>query len=1790
MLFNPAIHDRENPFSDEDVTQIAAFLLKKLLLLRGKEVALIVAESTKAYYSISQNCTQLVFFETPHRALDPASWDDLLLRILLSSPLPLHLPRMMVARIRHFSTFLRDLSAEFISLRMRRSITNIYQHAEDTKEADHVSHRYSATTGLVHETNLSKTSNHEDISKHPSDEFAFATVVRSLEAVTVRPAETKSQYRACLSRLFEVSPTFTTLDDQEDLYMSKPTPKVQSGYNHWLKLESSCIITTGGGPGVGKSLNARALFHELKKPSQLVAYFSFDETDKSRDSFESFLASVSFQVLTQDPERFGRVEDLFESMEASNTWTEASLLVLFQSLLDTTDGISPLHLIIDDLHNCNSANSLVEALTAFVSDASSPTKLKVALFYDWQEFEGDSALENILRGFNDNNRMYGPVLTMDMHKPLVAPIVDRIIIDRPYLSDLKSQLFEALERCKNTTEVLLAIQYLGTINAGQSLRTLKSLESLINKPQFPVIDVIDATFKHCPQWGRTALGWMIYCKCPLRLNELATAVALTDNRANFSSSFDPKSLPVDFSADIRSIFGPLVRIEGGRIIFSHKTVRNHFLGLIVEERKLGRNALEGSKSIIPNDADITGILFGYLSWKGFTDPVNKALPAESDEFIQPLGDVFGLMTYAVRFLPFHYRACKNSDNLPSFSQSCQLALMWPRLNSMLNRTASPPHLCVIDPLLLAAQLGLTEMIKRAGKKITGADREAAISLASWGGHVDTVRALLSEECVGHTKAVDTTRALEYASSRGYDEVIPHIVDYMRRTAPQSLSSLIDRLLCRAAELGYEKQVSQWLELDANVNAAPDDITPLQHATRNGHTSLVRHLLLDKKTDVSSKAGTNLDEPILLAAMKGYGVIVQHLLVAGADVACLTKDDTGRTPLYLAAEYGHEEVVRHLLSLERSERPAVDHQNSSGNSPLIIACTGLHNQVVDLLLESDANVTLCNKEGKTALFYALHPANEELVMKILRRTESAESFQDIGDVFLLAAKLGFKEVIEHCLGAFTQEKKAEVVEYSNMDGKKPLHNAASNGHLRIVELLLESGVDVDSKDTTDQTPLSLAAEAGQKETVKLLLEQYANACLPVSDGYTILCRVVGKDGDSDRHVDVVHMLLEWTDIDPNKTNQDQRTPLHLASSSGNFKIVKALLQHPTVDANITGKYHWNALHFLAMHNHKATKKIAELLIDMGTDPLGPDVDDWRPIHLASKHGNIPLLEVLLKHNPESLEAEADDGCTAIHFGLSHVESVKWLMEHRANGDTRDLEGYTPLMRAAARGWYESVRVLLDYKCDATLVDEEGRTALHFAAADGHVPAGEELLKKHIEILTSKDKTNLSAVHYAIRNNEAEFAKILLDKFYTRIDKETCLDDLNGSTIQYGETPLISAVKADQLEVVRQLLKLGADTEHRDSSGQTALLAAVEYRSLEIVGALLNPDESNHADVNAGGDAYSTALHEAARNDNMELCKELIRLNAQVNTQGGRYNTALGAAAASGCRKIAMFLLKEHKADPNLPAGDYANPLSAALDSHTLELVTPLLEAGVDVSATDIQGRSAFHIAARLGSWDIMIQLMGAGSPSRETLRSVDKQGRTVLHFAAMSGKRYDFLRFLASENMGWDSADITDIDGWTPLHWACRHNGNLGIVEALIMYGADPTKATNDGWTPENIAITHNATEVVSFIQGGLRAFSSDEQTVSCPKRWKVGYLHRIVCDSCLLYPIRGVRWHCTNCPDFDFCFKCYWTAKDTHNSDHKFIAMPSEGNTGRVPEIEEDPEQEPDTRDEDEVTSEDSES
>ncbi|KAL1855203.1 hypothetical protein Daus18300_011204 [Diaporthe australafricana] len=1571
-------------------------------------------------------------------------------------------------------------------------------------------------------------------------------------------AETDKEYRECLLALFNISPPFIGPGDPAEMcsIQFKNTFELQQTFDKWLDAAGPCIATFSGPRGIGE--NPR------------------------RSSFRELLASVTFQVLSQDParyEHYGSVGTIHRTIRSSDAWTQPGLLALFRSLLYARKASSPLHLIIDGVHRCDSSwRQLLETFLAIFRDGCSDhsnTKLKIAMFY--QDHED---ISEALGGLKDSD-MPGMVLVgTTPFNPPRDMIAGWIIENSQHLSALQSQIRAALSRCRDITELWFAIQSLQR-DVG-ILPTFKSAEALVEKLPSGVADVIAGRYETLSDHDRVLLGWIACAKRPLSLGELSVAVALNIHDDHSTSLFDHRDLPTDAASRVQHAFGSLLRVDNGKVVFSTDSIAECFIRLIADDKHptaghavlSGREAMEPAlpKVTIPDDTYITRILLEYLSMPEFTQ-VDERL--DNDGNIWPQEALFELTTYAVQFWPFHYRAAMellpSNKDLSSLLKNENLTSLLSKLQPILDPTTSPTGIAPTDSLfLLAAQLGLTDIVEELESLAEPQHRESAITRASWGGHGEIVECLLRDRS-GDTKidVGDVTKALQYASARGHEAIAERLLNHIEKNGNMPWA-LLDTLLSQASQLGNEKQTRLALSFGADANNTALGLTPLEHAAEHGYSSIVSILLHRANAKTPHEEADCKDKALILAAANGHLGVVDMLLEAHASAKAA--DGDGCMTLHLAAKNGYSKIVEAVLShLDNDEtsikQSVIDAFDVFGQTPLITACRANHVDIVQLLLTNGANTEPRDNYGHPALYYAIREGDSALAEFVRNKVSSLAEMGDEEDLFLRAAEYGNTDLVRRYLPILENKELPDYHWWKVEDhrGRTALHLAAEGGWRDCVDLLLNAGGEaaLNLRDDDEKFPLSLAAISGHYNIMERLL---GNASLrEQGDLETILMLVAQATESLPGHAEVVKILIN-ADCDPNATSKTStRSALHYAAASNKHDVVRALLDCGA-NPKLLGEWNWNALHYAA-DVRNVSGKIAELLIESGTDGKELDIDGWLPIHLAVRSGNVQFLDVLYHHYPDCLDVKAADGSISIHFAGDTPETLEWLLKRGVDVGARDLDGRTALTEAISAKNEESFLILIEANADPT---DLGPDALHLAVNTGSVKIGREVLRTQGHLLRLKNESDRTALHLAILENQVDFAEMLLDEFYPDPSQKSIenLDAVEESTNEF-EILLILAVEKSQKGVTERLLKLLPGPETWDDNWHLALLAAVDKGNMDVIDALLNTD-THRAVVNAGGGARPTALYEAAREGKEDIVERLIKLGADVNQEGGRFNTALSAAAAGGHEDVARILLRE-KSNASLAGGKFSNALGAALSSNLCDLVDDLIKAGAEVNTKDAQGRTAMHIAASSSSFDTLKFLADPDCKHfqyqhKGDLNAVDEQGRTVLHHAATREDEDIVVGLLEDYRGDFPKLDLLDVDGWTPLLWACRSDNNLEIVRHLVEMGADVGWETKDGWTPENVAVFHGADEVKDLIQEEL----VKKGTPSSRRDWKLGEDAWQSCDGCLFPRIMGPKWRCQECRDFHFCFKCFWTADKTHPN-HTFEAIPEQaGIPVRRPELIED--------------------
>ena len=153
------------------------------------------------------------------------------------------------------------------------------------------------------------------------------------------------------------------------------------------------------------------------------------------------------------------------------------------------------------------------------------------------------------------------------------------------------------------------------------------------------------------------------------------------------------------------------------------------------------------------------------------------------------------------------------------------------------------------------------------------------------------------------------------------------------------------------------------------------------------------------------------------------------------------------------------------------------------------------------------------------------------------------------------------------------------------GFTALHHAARCGHVKLIEVLIERGADLEFPNRHGHVPLSVAVEENQISAVECLLNNGADP--NVRGGHyrgTVLHRAV-----LNRSLPIVVALVN-ADADPNRQDANGKTPLHDAIGVGNQKLVGALLNSPRIDLTLrSGKTKYSEQGETPMEYAKNRKK-------------------------------------------------------------------------------------------------------------------------------------------------------------------------------------------------------------------------------------------------------------------------------------------------------------------------------------------------------------------------------------------------------------------------------------------------------------------------------------------------------------------------------------------------------------------------------------------------------------------------
>ncbi|KAJ6225869.1 hypothetical protein RDWZM_004414 [Blomia tropicalis] len=333
----------------------------------------------------------------------------------------------------------------------------------------------------------------------------------------------------------------------------------------------------------------------------------------------------------------------------------------------------------------------------------------------------------------------------------------------------------------------------------------------------------------------------------------------------------------------------------------------------------------------------------------------------------------------------------------------------------------------------------------------------------------------------------------------------------------------------------------------------------------------------------SKGRTALHAAVISNSVK----CARLLLMNGADVNIRNRENghgtnkqSGKTCLHIAAERGLVPMMQILLEFDVD----IYAKDTNGFTAMDLAEQHHHQPVIDLL----KNVLVMRENQRTDLYeslaIAVHKGEPEAVRRLLVRANQ------FGIECQQRDKLMMKT---------NHNPINSLVNYAPNGSNTLLFKACQEGHLEIVQLLIEAGSDGRQHPVTRYSPLYIASYHGRKSIVQLLLEHFPELA-------------------------AIYTVEHWL-------------PIHAAAMNNHLDIVKLLLNH-SYPRKVMRKFVCRSDHVLLAINESNDSKInstdqgnrGQYIYSMAFDVNAQDIAGQSLLYLAALLGNQALVEFLLNY--------------------------------------------------------------------------------------------------------------------------------------------------------------------------------------------------------------------------------------------------------------------------------------------------------------------------------------------------------------------------------------------------------------------------------------------------------------------------------------------------------------------------------------------------------------------------------
>ncbi|EAY05872.1 hypothetical protein TVAG_284550 [Trichomonas vaginalis G3] len=351
---------------------------------------------------------------------------------------------------------------------------------------------------------------------------------------------------------------------------------------------------------------------------------------------------------------------------------------------------------------------------------------------------------------------------------------------------------------------------------------------------------------------------------------------------------------------------------------------------------------------------------------------------------------------------------------------------------------------------------------------------------------------------------------------------------------------------------------------------------------------------------------------------------------------------------------------------------INNFDSPDGNCLLCLCGTCFDMFVKFLCEHGADANIFDSQGHTPIYYATEYC-ESKNMKILIE-HGADIFKakyedNQMNILMKACKSNDLEVVKTIMDCKDRPEFYKFLKETDIDGKTSLHFAIGSGNIEIIDLLIDSGLDINCADRAKCTPFMVACHIHGNDInlLKHLIEKGADIHKKDHIGCTCLSYLVDEE-----QLEGLKFLVEQG-ADINVRNQLGTTPLLKVADTNNTEIAKYLIEK---GANV---------------NYTGYKGIS-------------------PLMKASKHNCLGTIKLLLEHGADRYKTN-DEGMNCLEFAISanSYDAVKLLLENGIDPN----KGRSPLLMACANNYTEIIQLLIDHGCKIDTIHENGIQPLTMA---------------------------------------------------------------------------------------------------------------------------------------------------------------------------------------------------------------------------------------------------------------------------------------------------------------------------------------------------------------------------------------------------------------------------------------------------------------------------------------------